>query len=95
MELYEFNLIEFTGYLQDEYGSPIQIATITATVVGSGVSLGFLLPTGGGIYSGTIAAWLLPPGTYLVEFTAKPESDNYEPATFTWVLVVQPFYTHW
>ncbi|MHA1379478.1 MAG: hypothetical protein ACTSRG_13985 [Candidatus Helarchaeota archaeon] len=95
MNLYEFNVIEFSGFYQDEYGTPIQEATITAKILGTSISLGVLLPTGAGTYKGEISAWSLPPGVYMVEFTATPMSPNYEPYTFTWVIVVNPFYTHW
>ncbi|MHA1297911.1 MAG: hypothetical protein ACTSO9_00540 [Candidatus Helarchaeota archaeon] len=91
---YEYDLFEFNLYFEDEYGNPISDAQISFKVLGTSGMIGIFIPLGNGIFKGQIVNWALPPGTYLVEITATPNSPNYNPSTLTIVIVIKGITQH-
>ncbi|MHA1300956.1 MAG: hypothetical protein ACTSO9_16170, partial [Candidatus Helarchaeota archaeon] len=91
---FEYDLFELTLSYKDEYGSPISDAKITMTVLGASGMAGIFIPVGAGIFKAQIINWALPPGMYMIQITAEPTSQNYEPATITTVIMVKGITQH-
>ncbi len=94
---FEFDLIDLTATFVDEYGNPIDTASVQVFIVGVTPTWRPLIPIGGGIYKAQIVGWGLKPGIYIMHIMADPNNDNY--ATFEGTIqipiFVQSFTTHW